>query len=493
MIRVASLLWLSITIAFLSLLRYFLMVTDFWNRLELAWSVSDYFSLVVILFLVGSVLTAGGLGLMKAVPKKKNQHRLFLIALFVLLWPALDSFSLVRSFFVSPSMLTLKGEEFLKLVVIVLFGILVLKKPTSTKTKIVIFLLIFSPTVVIFFIRSIFFLTIPRSFESQLTGNEVSDQKSPPILYFLFDEWSYGRTFVNGQPLVSFPNVARLVNQSIVFHRALSPGVTTNDSLPYLLGQNMTRQDYRIKNNIFQTAHSNHWNSAIVGTHLPYAYWFKNEVDACIQASSYKVPNPSFLDNLRTHMVLAQLQPLGFWNKKWAKSIYDSHEALVQRARVAFLHEQAIRTFKKIGNKTFSYFHYPIPHPPFIGFVSETKDRNQNISDVEKYHGNIKLTDKILGELMANLKKQGLWEKSLIIITSDHAWKEDPFYDQLEEGNQKGALRRHVPLFVKFPYQSKRRDVYSTMPLTRVKEFLRDVLKGQPYREDKLIPISSSR
>lgn len=69
---------------------------------------------------------------------------------------------------------------------------------------------------------------------------------------------------------------------------------------------------------------------------------------------------------------------------------------------------------------------------------------------VSQYDGEIRHTDAYLGRLFDRLKESGLWDDSVIIVTSDHG---EEFFDHGQKGHKRTLYSEsvHVPLIVKLP------------------------------------------
>jgi hypothetical protein len=74
----------------------------------------------------------------------------------------------------------------------------------------------------------------PRVHAAQLNGNIA---RAGGVYVFLFDEWSYERTFSSGQVSARYPNVAAFANGATVYRNAASPAGNTEQSLPSILFQ----------------------------------------------------------------------------------------------------------------------------------------------------------------------------------------------------------------------------------------------------------------
>lgn len=69
-----------------------------------------------------------------------------------------------------------------------------------------------------------------------------------------------------------------------------------------------------------------------------------------------------------------------------------------------------------------------------------------------QYEGEVRWTDAHLGRLFAALRSRGLWDDTLIVVTSDHG---EEFFDHGEKGHKKNLYAEtvRVPLLVKYPDQ----------------------------------------
>jgi arylsulfatase A-like enzyme len=61
------------------------------------------------------------------------------------------------------------------------------------------------------------------------------------------------------------------------------------------------------------------------------------------------------------------------------------------------------------------FVNYPIPHPPMIWDA-----KTNSYSERGSYDGNLKLADKSLAELRAAIEGAGLWDRTALLLLSDH-------------------------------------------------------------------------
>ncbi len=73
---------------------------------------------------------------------------------------------------------------------------------------------------------------------------------------------------------------------------------------------------------------------------------------------------------------------------------------------------------------------------------------------LSQYNGEIAWTDETLGALFKALRERGLWEDTLVIVTSDHG---EEFFEHGSKGHKNNlhAESVHVPLVVKYPHSRK--------------------------------------
>jgi hypothetical protein len=110
---------------------------------------------------------------------------------------------------------------------------------------------------------------------------------------------------------------------------------------------------------------------------------------------------------------------------------------------------------KSLKNPFFLYVHYMDPHhpyqppPPFNKmFAGPLGSYSPEVmADISLYDGEIRFTDTQIGELLSWLKKQGLFENSIVIITSDHG---EQFGERghLGHGNKLFSEEVRVPLMI---------------------------------------------
>ncbi|MBI4463055.1 MAG: sulfatase-like hydrolase/transferase [Acidobacteria bacterium] len=153
--------------------------------------------------------------------------------------------------------------------------------------------------------------------------------------------------------------------------------------------------------------------------------------------------------------------PLGVWR--------------MTRARVQEINRvlAAIRSTGQ-GENIFFFAHFELPHAPYLltseGQRSELSpvyftpgpgsNRRVPRSQAEQYRSQVGFVDGQLGRFLTQLKRQGLYDKSLIIITADHGISLKPGAGgrgfTVRDGKVINADHiLTVPLFIKLPFQKQ--------------------------------------
>jgi arylsulfatase A-like enzyme len=64
--------------------------------------------------------------------------------------------------------------------------------------------------------------------------------------------------------------------------------------------------------------------------------------------------------------------------------------------------------------------HVPVPHPP--AFYSRAR-RAYAATGTENYFDSVALADEALGRLRGSLENAGLWDRTAVLVSSDHGWR----------------------------------------------------------------------
>jgi hypothetical protein len=476
--------WLAYFVAFLFLRSVVAPYWDEFNRFLFHWDRSDAIAVLLAVFIVGAILFAVGSVLIRLGKwgRLTVDFGFVCIAAFYL---KVNVTEIMSSFLtITPQFNWLLKFALVGVVVVFLF------RRTSVVRVVTGLCLIFSPIVPIYAAR----VLAAQPYQSAVSRENISDSSSNPhspgvkkIYVFLFDEWSYDLTFANGEVSSDFPNIRRVAGDSIVFHRAYSPGPFTLLSVPPMLcgkfGKPVfTSNTLYLKEgdvlipthefpHIFKEMKARGYTTKAIGNYLPYPELFPDTLDFGASQSIYKIFGPG-LWNVSKAMLLENARiRLGWISPIFAKPFNTGKLNYFVRLQ-NWTHDLALQEIDN-GGPAFVFIHYPIPHGPYvfdkngpksdIGWSSELYARTFDPYDPDQYLGNLHYTDKIIGELLDALQDKGDLDNSIIVMTSDHEFRGGK--------SRSTSARCRIPLLIHLPGQKGRVDVenpFSTLFLNRI-------------------------
>ena len=295
----------------------------------------------------------------------------------------------------------------------------------------------------------IVFYAIPRSFGKNVVKNEFISRMKPPIHLIIFDGMSY-KVLNDQRSKHLFPNLNEVfANDCFVFEDAHSPGSPTIESIPKLLtgleydryreynlqfliaqSENKDLVNLPVESSLFHISQSYDYNNVLIGSGLPYCNLFG-------QYLSYGESFPSYAR-------LSQLLPLPLSTLLHVK---------YRHYRNNFLNsfDKYLSRIDSSPQNTFFFVHFLCPHEPFVFDSEGVSNRYWEVilkggayKYKEKYMEQLIFVDKKVGEIVRRLKDKNLYDRSLIILTSDHGYFRDD--DDMTK----------VPLLIKAPFQKSR-------------------------------------
>ena len=314
---------------------------------------------------------------------------------------------------------------------------------------------------------------------------------------FVFDEWSYKRSFDDGRLIPAFVRLKQFCREAVVFHRAYTPQTMTLSALPdYLFGVGCETEmrkgqvgfkgpngwlDAADMDSIFRKWKDRGVYTAFVGYHLPYSVWLGTDVDYCFtRAAPWKKPPPGKDYEGPLFYFLQCLNAARFKERDFFTLIFSRRN---QKILYSDVHALTRAIITQPGKDTFGFFHYPIPHFPYVytadnvGSIFDVRGRY----DVEAYVKQFGFLDRTIGQIIDTLKSCGKYDSSLIIFTTDHGFRcekvhrEDP---------------RHICFFMKLPHQKARRDVSLPIEVYKLGRIVDRCLdEGPPPTLEKILPL----
>ncbi len=117
-----------------------------------------------------------------------------------------------------------------------------------------------------------------------------------------------------------------------------------------------------------------------------------------------------------------------------------------------------------------TFVHLSVPHTPQIWDRKRDTFRSGIGFWRADYMDNFALADRALGEIRSRMERNGTWDASAVLVTSDHGFD--------EWGNKKGAMNDEISFLLKMPSQSQSLVHTTSFSGVVVKELLLRVLRG---------------
>ncbi len=365
------------------------------------------------------------------------------------------------------------------------------KRWQKLKRACIVFCLVISPVIPVFFLNALHYTNWQSgrgSLKSFLNEQKPCNRQLADVYIFIFDEWSYRRTFVDKQLIDSFTNLNIFKKQALVFHNAYSPGPNTFSSIPGFLFQ--TNLLFSVNNGIPGFNGNNHtplnkfktifyyprllgYSTCITGAYIPYGTLLGNSVDFSSSISVAKRFGSSFYNVAGYHMFSAATIVFPQLMSGLTKRIKEYYFNKFQLKRISIEDEFFRAVVKKNNNPVFAVYHYMLPHFPYIFKTGGAKPLFAIYRETpDNYIENLAYLDQKIGWIMTMLKNNNKFDKSLVIFMSDHSWRKDPL-----NVDKNGYLEKcHVPLFVKFPFQENQVEIDSKFSTSMLGTFINECL-----------------
>lgn len=313
------------------------------------------------------------------------------------------------------------------------------------------------------------------------------------VYLFIFDEWSYRRTYAAGQVRTHLRNLAELSRQAITFENAHSPGPKTVASIPAVLRGTADLPEIHgmtpgFLNNgtfvhcskypsIFARAGCTGYRKIMIQWGFAISHWIADELDSSRAYSTY--PRG---DDWLTQAGLHWYNAAFFWTDRWSVLAYEKLKRHVRDAYTLQLYsrmrEDVMTIIREDSGHTFAVAHLPIPHPPYLldwdGNYRPQDPMAYVTANADGYERNLVCMDRLVGQIVSELKAAHRFDSSLIIMTSDHSWRQDPSVPEPDDDEL-----THVPLIVKLPGQTVPQRVDDEFRTCRLGEFIKGALDSR--------------
>lgn len=287
-----------------------------------------------------------------------------------------------------------------------------------------------------------------------------------PVLALLFDELSFSYVYTGGAIAPEFPSLRRFGASATHYLTVSAPGRETLSAVPSLLAarrvEGMRVENDRLmevadgtlrpfdaatRDGLFAAARDRGFRSEMGGYYLAYCELLAGLVDACRSRSFYNVnvrgDRFSPLDPVLTTLVL--------WPRQFPFGLLKNRAfAIHQRDLVEELSAFARRPFGG-GRPVFRLVHFSVPHLPFVfdaGGYDPPLNPLQTSPDAP-YVRQLRYVDRMIGELLEDFRRQGLYDDTTVVVLADHGYRFG--------GRERDPL--HIPFLVKTAGQQARAEI----------------------------------
>ncbi|HKX29753.1 MAG TPA: hypothetical protein VJ302_18835 [Blastocatellia bacterium] len=364
--------------------------------------------------------------------------------------------------------------------------------------------LILSPFALMTFSQSAWSLVKPRpTLAAARPESRTAGRVAGRIVWMIFDELDYRAAFAARPSGVELPEFDRLRGQALVAADAYPPAGRTLLSIPALVTGRLvaaartTRDDelmltfdgerapvsWSSQPNLFSRTLAIGGRTAAVGWHHPYCRVIGNDLTRCAWSelaneTDRHHPDLSrsmldYLGRLRlTVPLIRQVFPASSSRGLWLE---PEHLKLVK-----WTIEQGTALVTD-RNLSLSLIHIPAPHGPC---VYDRRQRDFSIDGRCNYFDNLELADRIFGELRRAMERAGVWDETVVLVSSDHWWRVDQWpsgqsWTAEEEAVRAAGIDRHVPFMLKLKGQEQGSVYHASFNTVLTQDLLLAILRGE--------------
>jgi hypothetical protein len=330
---------------------------------------------------------------------------------------------------------------------------------------------------------------------------EFNSNQRPRVVWLIFDELDEHLAFAARPTGLSLPELDRLRADSLFATNAFPPAGHTSQSIPALLtGQLIAAVKpiepgelqltipsdgrsvpWTVQPDIFTAARASGFNSALVGWYHPYCRVIADRLTSCHWEPASQRIDPSKL-SLTSNLIrqdndLLRLLP---FSARLRERLSAKRRDYVAEHLADYLtlmsHAENVVADQNFG---LVFVHLPAPHPPGI------YDRaGRNFSSQEtSYPDNLALADRALGELRKKMEQAGVWDRSAVIVSSDHWWRADYwrgriFWSQADQAVAGAQVDHRIPFMVKLAGQTTASQYDAAFNTVLTHDLILKILRG---------------
>jgi hypothetical protein len=421
--------------------------------------------------------------------RSRRQERLLAVARWVFLFVVFSALDGARRQFygrlTAPAFIAVVGKTAFIAILIGVFFLIVFTLARHSRRVISVaqaVVLILSPFALMTFSQAVWSLVKNRPAVAAAKNKSAADagkniRPATRVLWVIFDELDYQAAFAARPPSVELPELDRLRDESVVATNAYPPAKWTLLSIPALVTGRLVAEahpsscnelmikfdgasepvGWSTQPNVFSRTREIGGGAAVVGWYHPYCRVIGGDLTRCsftavaneMDTRGQRVSR-SMLEYFRmvgaAAQVIRHVLPKSMQSdKRWE---FDYVEGLKRIARES----AAAATDSALS---LVLIHFPAPHFPYL------YDRRKNDFTFDggcNYFDNLELVDRTFGDLRRSMERAGLWDDTVVLVSSDHWWRTDIWpknqsWTKEEQAVMSKGADYHVPFILKLKRQ----------------------------------------
>jgi len=314
---------------------------------------------------------------------------------------------------------------------------------------------------------------------TRISSSDAAPTSGTRVVWIIFDELDGSMTFSRRPPGLKLPCFDTFQKEGVRATHARAPSNDTLTSIPSLLtGLHFTKTslrggselivtlkgaivpvEFRTLPNVFSRAKKAGFQTTVVGWYHPYCRLL-NHLDCCSWRPVFQTVTGQVAaeDKSFAGAMVDQLAAISPLNRR--RLAIDAYRRILEDSKNAVAHASGL-----------IFLHFPIPHAPVIYNRARGKLTTTVVSNIQGYIDNMALADRTLAELRQVMEENGTWQRSAVIVSSDHIWRDASSYD--------GRQDPYIPFLVKMPGQSAAADVDVEFQTIHTEELALAILNGE--------------
>jgi len=321
----------------------------------------------------------------------------------------------------------------------------------------------------------------------------VVNRNAPRVFWFIGDEWDQRLTFIDRLPDLLLPELDRFRARAIYASNAYPPAGQTASSMPALIiGRLLApvkslgpaelllplpspeQPVYWSKHpNIFSRARQAGFNTALVGFYHPYPRVLNANLTAC-----WSWPLPLQYNSMGTGFGEILANQSRSLLETDSRSPFGQALPVHEHVRIYLAGLERAKQLAADPDLGLILAHLPVPHAPHA-YDRRTGQFTLKNSPVAGYYDSLALLDRTLRDLRETMERAGLWEKTTVLLSSDH-WHR-------RANLLRGKIDHRIPFLLKLAGQQEGITYHPPFNTVLSHDLLLAILRGELSSPDQVV------